>query len=159
MNVLTIAGNLGRDCRLNSVAGSNGPISVANFAVAVQKRTKDASGKYETLWVDCSLWGQRADSIAPYLTKGQKVTVSGVADVEIFVDGNGNTLPKMTLRANDVTLMGSRQDAPQGQPQNAPQQPQQQSAYQQPPQRQAAPQQAQAAPQQDPWHDDGMPDF
>lgn len=151
MNVLTIAGNLGRDCRTNSVQSNNGPVSVVNFAVAVQKRTKDASGKYETLWVDCSLWGQRADSIAPYLTKGQKVTVSGVADVEIFVDGNGNSLPKMTLRANDVTLMGSRQDAPQGQkqPQNAPQQ---QSAYQQPPQRQT-PNQAQAAPQQNPWDD------
>lgn len=106
MNVLTIAGNLGREARLNSVQGQQGPISVANFAVAVKKRQKDQQGNYQTLWVDCSLWGARADALAQYLQKGTRVSVTGEADVTTYTDNNGNVVPKLTLRVNEITLLG-----------------------------------------------------
>lgn len=106
MNVLTIAGNLGRDARLNAVQGQQGPVSVANFAVAVKKRQKDQQGNYQTLWVDCSLWGTRADALAQYLQKGTRVSVTGEADVTTYTDNNGNVVPKLTLRVNEITLLG-----------------------------------------------------
>lgn len=123
MNVLTIAGNIGRDCRVNSVNGQNGAISVCNFVVAVDKRQKDQNGQKQTLWVECALWGARADALAQYLTKGTKVSVSGEADVTSYTDNNGNVVPKMTLRVNDVTLQGGgqqqgQQGGQQGQNQN-----------------------------------------
>lgn len=119
MNVLTIAGNIGRDCRVNSVNGQNGSISVCNFVVAVDKRQKDQNGQKQTLWVECALWGVRADALAQYLTKGTKVSVSGEADVTSYTDNNGNVVPKMTLRVNDVTLQGGgQQQGQQGQNQN-----------------------------------------
>lgn len=130
MNVLTIAGNIGRDAKLNSVQTANGPVSVANFSVAVQTRNKDAHGKNISLWFDCALWGVRADKIASYLTAGSKVTVTGEVGVGSFNDNSGSMVPKLTVRVNDVTLQGSNQSAgasgaaPAAQ---RPQQPQQQN--------------------------------
>ena len=43
MNVLTIAGNVGKDAKINQVQTSTGFISVANFSVAVATMKKDPS--------------------------------------------------------------------------------------------------------------------
>lgn len=159
MNVFTIAGNIGRDARLNSVSGQNGPISVLNFAVAVQKRQKGPDGKPLTLWVDCALWGTRADVLAQYLTKGTKVTVTGEADVEAYQANDGTIQPKLMIRVNDVTLQGAAGQTG-GTGQQAPAQ-QQAPAYRAP--AQPAAQQRPAAPaQRDPmeppiYFDDDIP--
>lgn len=134
MNVLTIAGNIGQQPRLASINGQQGPISVLNFSVAVKKRQKDpATGEYGTLWVECSVWGARADALAKFLTSGTKVSVSGEADISSYQNAQGVTIPKLTLRANEVTLMGGgEQRQPQaGGYQQAPVQ-QQQGGYQVP---------------------------
>lgn len=99
MNVFTFSGNLGKDCR----TGNSGGSSVVNFAVAV----RSGYGQNEqTLWVDCALWGKRGDSLAQYLTKGQKVVVSGELGSR---EHDGKTY--LTCRVNEVTLAGSREDA------------------------------------------------
>ena len=68
MNVTAIAGNVGKDSRLNSVQTNNGPMSVLNLSVAVQTSKKDqVTGKYISLWFDCALWGKRADSMVNYI--------------------------------------------------------------------------------------------
>lgn len=142
MNVLTISGNLGRDARLNSVQTGSGPMSVLNFAVGVRKRQKDQQGNAQTLWVECALWGKRADSLAQYMLKGTKVTVTGEADVDTYQDGQGVTHAKMTLTVNDVdmhgsnsaTAAGAQASRPQGNssPANANRAPQQPAANQPP---------------------------
>ena len=140
MNILTIAGNLGRDARLNQVNGQNGPISVANFAVAVKKRQKGSDGKPLTLWVDCALWSTRADALAQYLTKGTRVAVSGEADVDQYQAQDGTLVPKLTMRVQEITLLGGGEHQAQ-QSQQAPAQQQ----YRHPAQQQA-PAQKPAAP-------------
>lgn len=147
MNILTIAGNLGRDARINQVNGSNGPISVANFSVAVKKRQKGSDGKPLTLWIDCAIWGNRADALGPYLTKGTRVAVSGEADVEQYQAHDGTMVPKLTLRVNELTLLGGgEQQQQQGQPQQQ---------YRQP----AAPRQPQAPAPQPQGQQGGFDDF
>ncbi len=119
MNVSTFAGRIGGDPRIASVNGSQGATSVLNFSLAVDKRQTDqATGKPLTLWVDCALWGKRADALAPYIKKGGYVTVTGEADVEMFQGQNGAGV-KMTLRVNDLKLQGSAQPQAAGQQQPA----------------------------------------
>ncbi|QDP46609.1 MAG: putative single-stranded DNA-binding protein [Prokaryotic dsDNA virus sp.] len=150
MNTATFAGNVGQDPRINSVNTQNGPKSVLNFSLAVQKRTKDQQGNYETLWIDCALWGDRADKLSQYITKGTKLAVSGSVDVDSY-EGNNGFVPKLTMMVNELTLQGggqsqgqsnqaqggyTQQQVPQQQYQQAPQQ-----GYQQPqnePQQQGA---------------------
>lgn len=139
MNTANFAGNVGQDPRMNTVSTANGQKSVLNFSLAVQKRTKDQQGNYETLWVDCAIWGDRADKLSQYITKGTKLAVSGSVDVDSY-EGNNGFVPKLTLMVNELTLQGGGQQgqsqgtqnnqgyAPQ---QNAPQQ-NAQGNYQQP---------------------------
>ena len=127
MNSMNFTGNLGRDARLGEAGGS----PVANFAVAV----KSGYGQHEqTVWVDCSLWGKRADSLAQYLVKGQQVGITGEMGTRDY-EKDGVTRTVVTCRVADVTLLGGKQDGSQSAPQ---------------PQRTAAPAQQRPAPAQQP---------
>lgn len=143
MNNWTITGKLGRDCNVNDVNGSK----VCNFVVAVKSGFGD---KQQTLWVDCAIWGKKAESRLPeFLRKGQQVAVSGeVGTREYEKDGVKNTV--LTLRVIDIDLVGG--NSSQGQA------PQQQQYQQQPQQYQGGVQQnnpnLQSAPQQGPSFDD-----
>ena len=99
MNVFSITGNLGRDCRVGNAGGT----PVCNFAVAV----KSGFGQHEqTVWVDCALWGKQAESRLPeYLLKGQQVAVSGELGTR---EHEGKMY--ITLRVNQVSLIGAKQD-------------------------------------------------
>ena len=139
MNTATFAGNVGQDPRMNSVNTQNGPKSVLNFSLAVQKRTKDQQGNYETLWIDCAVWGDRAEKLSQYITKGTKLAVSGSVDVDSY-EGNNGFVPKLTMMVNELTLQGGGQS--QGQNNQA------QGGYTQQSQQQAPQQQYQQSPQQ-----------
>lgn len=125
MQLIVISGNLGRDSELNQINGSNGPISVLNFSVAVRSSQKDQGGNYLTKWYACALWGKRADAMAPYLTKGTRVSLSGEPDVEVYQSGqSGQWMAKPKIRVDQIALMGG------GQQNQSPPQGQQQPSYQ-----------------------------
>lgn len=134
MNNATFAGNIGQDCRVNTVNSSQGQITVVNFSLAVDKKKKDQNGNKETLWVDCAVWGKQAEALKQYLTKGQKVAVSGSVDVDTFTKNDGQVIAKLDLTVRDLTLQGSsNQNQNQGY-QQQPQQPQQNQQQPQQPQ-------------------------
>ena len=68
MNLITIAGTLGKDCQTRTTQTGD---SVTGFSVAVNE------GKDKTTWFNCSYWGERGTKVAPYLLKGKRVTLSG----------------------------------------------------------------------------------
>jgi single-strand DNA-binding protein len=94
MNTLTIAGNIGRDAELRTT--QNGK-KVANFTVAVSGRRKDDP----PTWFDCSLWGDRADKLAQYIRKGDKIAVTGEVGAR---EHNGKAYLQVNVR--DLTFMG-----------------------------------------------------
>jgi single-strand DNA-binding protein len=101
MNNITIAGQLGRDAEVRFLPDGTG---VASFSVA------DSQGKEKpTIWWRCSLFGKRAESLAPYLTKGQSVTVSGTV-TEREYQKDGATVKAMEIRVQDVALQGGKRD-------------------------------------------------
>lgn len=119
MNVFTFIGNLGNDCRSNTVSGQ----TVVNFSVACKSGFGD---KAQTNWIDCALWGKRGESLQQYLTKGQQVVVSGELGTR---EHDGKTY--LTCRVNDVSLVGGKQqvgNAAPAQQQHRQQAPAQQSA-------------------------------
>ena len=87
---------------------------VASFSVA------DSQGRDKpTLWWRCQLWGKRAESLAPYLTKGQAVTVSGTVTEREYTK-DGATHKAMEIRVQDVALQGGKRDAAPAQQNTAP---------------------------------------
>jgi single-strand DNA-binding protein len=73
-----------------------------------------------TIWWNCSMFGKRADSLQPYLTKGQAVTVVGTVSEREWTDKDGQKRKSMDVRVNDVALQGGKRDNNQAQSKQAP---------------------------------------
>jgi single-strand DNA-binding protein len=106
MNSLTITGNLGRDSETRYLQDGT---AVCSFSVA------DSLGRDKpSIWWSCSFFGKRGESVAPYLTKGQQVTVVGSVSERDWVDKDGQKRKSMDVRVNDLALQGGkREEAPQ----------------------------------------------
>ncbi len=90
---MTAHGNLGRDPELKEVGSSQ----VASFSIAAR------TGKDQTTWIDCSVWGKRADTVMQYLHKGDRVTVVGSGRIRTFDKKDGSE-----ARALKSTFLTSR---------------------------------------------------
>ena len=113
MNVITVAGTLGKDAELKKMTNGD---AICNFSVA------DSQGRDKpTIWWNCGLYGKRAESLSQYLTKGQAVTVTGSVSEREWTDKEGNKRKSMDVRVSDVALQGGRRDAePQQERRQAP---------------------------------------
>jgi single-strand DNA-binding protein len=113
---------LGRDAELKYTANSD---PVIQLALAFEYGKKQ-DGKRPTQWVDASIWGKRAESLAPYLLKGQQVSVT-IDDVHIRTYEKGDGTPGFALsgRVSNIEFAGSPPAKPEAasQPQAARQQP------------------------------------
>ena len=98
MKSITIGGNIGKDAATRSTQQGD---KVTGFSVAVEERNGQEK---RTLWFDVSIWGNRGEKLAPYLTKGTKVSVAGDLSTR---EHEGKTY--LTVRADQITLMGGGQ--------------------------------------------------
>lgn len=101
MNVITIAGNLTKDADLRFLPTGD---AVANFTIA-DNQGKD---KAAIFW-NCGLFGKRGQTLAPYLTKGSAVTVTGEVSERKFTDKDGIERKAQDVRVQNVALQGGRQ--------------------------------------------------
>lgn len=97
INVFTFAGHLGRDAEIRQTKDDK---SVTGFAVGVDVGYGDNK---QTMWVDCSMWGDRGERLADYLVKGAQLTVTGEASLQTYTS-NGVEKTKLCCRVNDVQL-------------------------------------------------------
>lgn len=98
MNLICVAGQLGRDAELRRL--SNGD-PVLGFSVA-----DDQGRDKSSIWWNCSLFGKRAESLAQYLTKGQKVTITGQITEREYTNKDGAKVKAQDVRVQDVALQG-----------------------------------------------------
>lgn len=101
-----IIGHIGKDAYIS--ATENG--SVANFSVAHSEKWKDSQGnpKERTTWVSCSVWDK--DNLHPYLKKGQQVYIEGFPGVKQYEDASHKVCAQLTLRANNIQLLGGKKE-------------------------------------------------
>ena len=154
INRVNISGNLTRDPDLRATASG---MQVLGFGVAVNDRRKNPStGQWEDYpnFVDCTMFGNRAESMSRILRKGMKVAIEGKLRYSSW-EKDGQRRSKIEVIVDEIELMSQNQQqapqgyqqqyAPQPAPQAAPQQWNAKQAYQQAP---AAPQGYQQAPAQ-----------
>ncbi len=103
LNTLTLSGYLGNDAELR-YSKSNTPF--VSFSLAVNERVPDGNGSYSdyTNWVDCVMFGKRAESLHRYLSKGAKVSIIGHLHTRM-VDNNGKRYKRWDVRVDNVELM------------------------------------------------------
>ena len=98
---ITAHGNLGRDPELKNVNQTE----VANFSLAAR------TGKDETTWIECQVWGKRAQTVCEYLSKGDKITVAGQGKIRVYQKKDGTESRSLDLKVNDFTLPPKKETA------------------------------------------------
>ena len=146
INRVNISGGLTRDVELRSTQGGT---AIATFGVAVNDRRKNPqTGEWEDSpnYVDCVMFGKRAESIGNFIGKGSKVAIEGKLRWSQWQDKSGQKRSKLEVVVDEIEFMSQRRGEAQNgarpsQPTNytnqyqnaantAPQQPQ--TGYQQP---------------------------
>lgn len=112
INKVFLSGNLTRDPELRALQNGD---SVLEFGLAVNDRVRDASGEWvdRPNFVDCTVWGRRADALAKILAKGLKVCVEGSIRYSSWEDREtGQRRSKLRVAVKELELMGRGQQQP-----------------------------------------------
>ena len=139
INLVCITGNLTRDPELRQTQGGT---PILSFGVAVNDKRKNQQGEWVDYpnYVDCVVFGLRAEKLATFMTKGMKVAIEGKLHYQSW-EKDGQKRSKLEVFVDSIDFMSksSQQQQPYNVPQQqvpqAPQQaqPQQQVAYSAPP--------------------------
>lgn len=115
INHVVMSGNLTRDSELRRTTGGT---AVLGFGVAVNDRRKNQqTGEWEDYpnFVDCTMFGTRAEKLAGMLTKGTKVCILGKLRYMSW-ERDGQKRSKIEVIVDDIELMQNRkpqQEQPQ----------------------------------------------
>lgn len=121
INRVTICGRLTRDPEMRSTAGG---LAVMGLGVAVNDRRRNQqTGEWEDVpnYVDCTLFGKRAEALERYLSKGSKVAIDGrLRWSQWEVDGQRRSKLEVVVEGIELMGGGSAAEDPRQQPQPAP---------------------------------------
>jgi single-strand DNA-binding protein len=99
INRVVLVGRLTRDPEVRT---TNTGKSVASFSIAVQKRIKPQDGQPDADFFRVTAWGQTADYVGNYMTKGRLVAVDGRLESRKFQDREGNNREVVEVVADNV---------------------------------------------------------
>ena len=118
INRVTLTGNLTRDPDLRSTSSGT---SVLRFGVAVNDRRQNRqTGEWEDVpnFVDCIVFGNRADALSRILAKGAKVAVEGKLRYSQW-ERDGQKRSKVEVAVDEVELMQRERQGGYGQQRQA----------------------------------------
>jgi single-strand DNA-binding protein len=105
-NKIIIIGNLGRDPELRYTPQG---VAVCSFNVATNEKRRDKSGEKQdiTTWFKVTLWRERAETAAKYLTKGSTVYIEGRLKIEEWTDRDDNNRYTLDVQGTDMQFINT----------------------------------------------------
>ena len=110
INKVILTGNLTRDIEVRYTQSG---MAIGSIGIAVNDRTKNSStGEWEDYanFINCTMFGKRAESLQPYLLKGQKVAIDGKLRYSTW-ESDGQKRSKIEVIVDDLELLGSRNNS------------------------------------------------
>ena len=102
VNRVVLVGRLVKDPELRK---TNSDISFATFTLAVDNRVKEADGTRGTIFIDCRVFRDQADSLVKNTRKGSKVAVDGSLNQRNFVRQDGSKGKVIEVYVDSVTFL------------------------------------------------------
>lgn len=105
VNSTTLSGNISREPELRATASG---ATVLQFGLAFSNRAKNKNGEWENVpsFIDCVIFGARADALSRHLHKGTKITVQGKLRWSQW-ERNGEKRSKIELAVEELDLMAA----------------------------------------------------
>ena len=110
INRVNISGNLTRDPELRATASGT---QVLSFGVAVNDRRRNPqTGEWEDYpnFIDCTMFGTRAEAVSRYLSKGAKVAIEGKLRYSSW-ERDGQRRSKLEVIVDEIEFMSRGQQA------------------------------------------------
>lgn len=110
INRVIISGNLTRSPELRNTASG---MPVLMFGVAVNDRRKNQqTGEWEDCpnFIDCTMFGARAERVSRFLYKGAKVSIEGKLRWSQWETKEGQKRSKIDVIVDEIEFMSSRND-------------------------------------------------
>lgn len=105
INRVNITGNLTRDPELRATAGGT---QILSFGVAVNDRRKNPqTGAWEDVpnFVDCIVFGQRAEAVSRFISKGSKVAIEGKLRFSSWETKDGDRRSKLEVVVDEIDFL------------------------------------------------------
>lgn len=111
LNVVIMMGNMTRDPAVSYLPSQT---PVCDFGLATTRKFKKADGSKgeETCFVDCQIFGKRAEVIAEYFKKGSPIFIQGRLRFESWKDSEEKKHTKLRVLVENFEFCGGKkQDA------------------------------------------------
>jgi single-strand DNA-binding protein len=115
INKVMITGNLTRDPELRATGSGT---QILHFGVAVNDRRRNQqTGEWEDYpnFVDCVVFGARAEPLSRFLSKGSKVAIEGKLRYSSWEAKEGGRRSKLEVVVDDLEFLSSRNGQQGGQ--------------------------------------------
>lgn len=107
LNSVVLVGRAGADPEIKYFESGR---AKTTFNIAVDKPMKRAEGQDNTDWFRIELWGKPAEIAAEYVKKGKLVGIVGRLEFSRWTDANGAKHEMPVIAANELRLLGSRNE-------------------------------------------------
>ena len=120
INVVAISGNITRDSELRHTTSGS---AVLNFSVAVNSRHKNKDGEWadRASFIDCVMFGPRAEALGQWLTRGTHDEVAGELRQTSWEDEKGDKHSRTEVTVGNVEFQSKSREQPVQPTQAAPQ--------------------------------------
>ena len=107
LNKVLLMGNLTRDPELRFLPGPT-QMPVVEFGLAINRRSKkqDGSQGEDTCFVDCQLFGKRAEVVNKYFKKGEPIFVEGRLKYDQWQAQDGTKKSKLRISVENFEFVG-----------------------------------------------------
>lgn len=110
LNKILLIGNAGRDAELRYLSSGT---PQCQFSLAVNNRRRNQqTGDWEdqTEWFNIVVWGDMAERISQYITKGKQLFVEGRVQTRSWEDDQGQKHYRTEVIAQGIQLLGGPRD-------------------------------------------------
>jgi len=107
-NKVILMGNLTRDPQMSYTPSNT---SVVEIGLATNRKWKDQAGQQheEVCFVECQMYGKRAENLNKYLHKGDPVLVEGRLKFDSWEAKDGTKRSKLRVMIESFTFVGGQQ--------------------------------------------------
>jgi single-strand DNA-binding protein len=113
LNKVMLIGNTGRDAEMRYLSTGT---AMTTFSLAVNSRRRSQSGEWEdqTDWFNVVIFGDMAERISQYITKGKQLFVEGRLNNRQWDDDQGQRHYRTEVVANNVQFLDRRSSGGEG---------------------------------------------
>ena len=103
---------MGRLVKDPELRKTNSDVSFATFTLAVDNRVREADGTRGTIFIDCRVFREQAESLVKNTRKGSKIAVDGSLNQRNFERKDGTKGKAIEVIVDSVTFLEPKKDAP-----------------------------------------------